>query len=75
MWKCSENKIRKAGNINDRRKRAIAIGCEDQHKTPVPEERTCPVCGKDIEVFVVKGRVVEDAVCDCGYVIKADEAE
>ena len=53
----------------------MAIGCEDQHKTPVPEERTCHVCGKDIEVFVVKGRVVEDAVCDCGYVIKADEAE
>lgn len=49
-----------------------AFGCEDKYKTPVPEDRICPVCGKDIEVFVVRGRVIEDSACECGYVIKAD---
>ena len=55
--------------------REMAISCEDKYKTPVPEDRKCPVCGKDIEVFVVKGRVVEDAECECGHVIKAEEPE
>lgn len=49
----------------------VASGCEDKDKVPIPEDRICPQCGADIEVFVVKGRVWEDAECECGYVIKA----
>ena len=52
---------------------AVLDGCEGAFKTPIPEERICPQCGKEIEVFTVKGRVVEDTACECGYVIKADE--
>ncbi len=49
------------------------FGCEEKNKTPVPEERVCPQCGREIEVFLSKGRIMEDAVCECGYVIKAQE--
>ena len=51
----------------------IAFGCEDKNKTPIPEDRICPNCGKEIEVFVSRGRILEDSVCECGYVIKAEE--
>lgn len=54
---------------------AVLDGCEAEFKTPVPEERICPQCGKEMEVFTVKGRVVEDAVCECGYVIKAQDPD
>ena len=26
-------------------------GCEEKYKTPVLEERKCPVCGDEVEVF------------------------
>ena len=52
---------------------AVLDGCESKNKTPVLEERTCPQCGEPIEVFTVRGRIKEDAKCDCGYVIKAEE--
>lgn len=51
----------------------IAFGCEDKHRTPILEERICPNCGEEIEVFVSRGRVIEDSACVCGYVIKAQE--
>ena len=54
---------------------AVLDGCEGAFKTPIPEERICHQCGKEIEVFTVKGRVVEDTACECGYVIKADEPD
>ncbi len=54
---------------------AVMEGCESQYRTPVPEDRTCPVCGKEVEVFTNRGRIVEDAVCPCGYVFKAEEQE
>ena len=54
---------------------AVLDGCEGAFKTPIPEERICPQCGKEIEVFTVNGRVVEDTACECGYVIKADEPD
>ena len=50
-------------------------GCEAKYRTPVPEDRICPKCGKPIEVFTVRGRVTEDAECECGYVIKADDPD
>ncbi len=50
----------------------VAFGCEDRNRTPIPEDRICPQCGRDIEVFLVKGRVIGDAPCACGYVIKAE---
>lgn len=50
-----------------------AFGCEDKYKTPMPEDRICPNCGEEVEVFVNRGRIVEGAVCDCGYVIEAEE--
>lgn len=54
---------------------AVLEGCEGQRRTPVLEERKCPKCGADMEVFTVRGRIVEDAACDCGYVLKADPPE
>ena len=50
----------------------VSFGCEDKNKTPIPEERICPQCGEEIEVFTVKGRVIEDAVFTCGYVIREE---
>ncbi len=54
---------------------AFMDGCESKYRTPVPEDRVCPVCGKEVEVFTNRGRIVEDAVCPCGYVFKAEEQE
>ena len=51
----------------------IAFGCEDKNRTPIPEDRICPMCGNEIEVFVSRGRIIEDSVCECGYVMKAEE--
>ena len=53
---------------------AILNGCEEKYITPVPEDRTCPVCGEEVEVFTKAGRLVEDAVCPkCGHVFRAEE--
>lgn len=52
---------------------SVAYGCEDKNRTPVLEERTCPKCGLDMEVFLINGRIAEDSVCKCGYVVEAEE--
>ena len=52
---------------------SILEGCEGKYKTPVPEERVCPVCGRSVEVFTSVGRVLEDTACACGYVWPAQE--
>ena len=31
----------------------IAFGCEDKNRSPIIEDRVCPKCGGDIEVFFV----------------------
>lgn len=46
-------------------------GCEEKNKTPILEEKRCPHCGEDVEVFTRKGKIVEEAVCECGYVFEA----
>lgn len=51
----------------------IASGCEERNRVPVPEDRICPQCGRDIEVFLLKGRVMEEVVCECGYTIEAED--
>ena len=48
-------------------------GCEEQHKTPILEERICPECGETVEVFTRKGRIAEESHCDCGYVFLVQE--
>ena len=48
-------------------------GCESKYRTPVPEERIWPKCGKEVEVFTVKGKIKEDTACSCGYVFKEEE--
>ncbi|MBQ7372188.1 MAG: hypothetical protein IJW67_09995 [Blautia sp.] len=52
---------------------AVMEGCESGFRTPEPEDRICPKCGRDVEVFTIKGRIVEDATCECGYVFEAQE--
>ena len=32
----------------------IAFGCEDKNRTPIIEDRICPKCGRDIEVFLLE---------------------
>lgn len=54
---------------------AIMDGCESKYRTPVVEERVCPECGKEVEVFTNRGRIVEDAQCSCGHVFQAEEIE
>ncbi len=51
---------------------AVLDGCEGKHKTPIPEDRICPQCGKEVEVFTSRGKIIEDTPCDCGYVFKAE---
>lgn len=51
----------------------IFEGCETRAKTWELEERVCPECGELIECYTMKGRIVEDAECTCGYVLKAQE--
>lgn len=54
---------------------AVLDGCEAKYRTPVPEERICPKCGKTVEVFTSRGRITEDAVCECGHVFAAEEIQ
>ncbi|MBQ8304976.1 MAG: hypothetical protein IJX90_01965 [Blautia sp.] len=53
---------------------AVMDGCEAGFRTAVAEDRKCPVCGKEVEVFTIKGKITEDTACDCGYVFKAETA-
>ena len=54
---------------------AVLDGCESKYRTPVSEDRICPTCGEEVEVFTVRGRVVEETSCSCGYVFQAEEVE
>lgn len=54
---------------------AIMDGCESKYRTPVMEERVCPECGKEVEVFTNGGRIVENAQCSCGHVFQAENVE
>ncbi|HIR75797.1 MAG TPA: hypothetical protein IAB97_02650 [Candidatus Choladousia intestinipullorum] len=54
---------------------SVMDGCESKYRTPVPEDRTCPQCGKEVEVFTSRGRIIEDTACECGYVFKAEDAQ
>lgn len=53
---------------------AVMDGCESKYRTPVPEERICPECGKEVEVFTNQGKIVEETTCSCGHVFQAEEA-
>ena len=37
---------------------SILEGCRGPHKTPIPEERRCPACGEEVEVFTVRERII-----------------
>ncbi len=52
---------------------SVMDGCESIHRTPISEDRICPKCGKEVEVFTTRGKIIEDAACDCGYVFRAEE--
>ena len=52
---------------------AVMDGCEAKYKTLVLEDRICPKCGNEVEVFTSRGRIIEDTACPCGYVFKAEE--
>ena len=54
---------------------AVIDGCEAKYRTPVPEDRICPQCGAEVEVFTIRGKITEDTPCDCGYVFKAEEPD
>lgn len=49
------------------------IGCEENRNTPILEERVCPQCGEEVEVFTRDGRLIDDFPCECGYVFRAEE--
>ena len=49
------------------------FSCEENTRTPVLEERICPRCGAEVEVFTVKGRLNDDYTCECGYVFRKEE--
>lgn len=52
---------------------SVLGGYEEKDRTPVPEERVCPNCGEEVEVFTVKGRLIDDFTCGCGYVFQKEE--
>lgn len=52
---------------------SILGGCEAKNRTPVLEERVCPDCGKTVEVFTVRGRLIDDFTCQCGHVFPHEE--
>ncbi|MFR3030086.1 MAG: hypothetical protein ACLTNO_01635 [Blautia sp.] len=53
---------------------AVFEGCEGGNKTWALEERGCPQCGAEMDVYTSSGRIVEDSVCSkCGYTIKDQE--
>ena len=52
----------------------VMDGCEGAFRTPVPEDRICPKCGSEVEVFTIRGRIREETVCECGYVFQVEEA-
>ena len=54
---------------------SIIDGCNSKFKTPVPEERSCPKCGQDVEVFTLRGRITEDTKCNCGFVFEQQEPD
>ena len=45
---------------------AVMDGCEAKYKTPVPEDRICPKCGNEVEVFTSRGRIIEDTATRTG---------
>ena len=51
---------------------SILGGCEEKNKTPILEERVCPKCGNEVEVFAVKVRLIDDFTCDCGYIFQKE---
>ena len=52
---------------------AVMDGCAGRTRTLVLEERKCPKCGADVEVFTLRGRIAEKTTCDCGYVFEIQE--
>lgn len=54
---------------------AVLDGCEAKFRTPVPEDRVCPKCGKEVEVFTVQGKITEEVKCECGYVFEAQPVD
>jgi predicted RNA-binding Zn-ribbon protein involved in translation (DUF1610 family) len=52
---------------------AVMDGCESKNRTPILKEIPCPRCGETMEIYTVKSRMIEDAQCDCGYVLKAED--
>lgn len=54
---------------------AILDGCSGKSWTPTVQERPCPTCGEDLEVFTKDGVVTEEVTCPkCGLVIEAGKA-
>lgn len=54
---------------------AVMDGCESKYRTPVPEDRICPTCGKTVEVFTSRGRIIEETACECGYVFQPEDLQ
>lgn len=54
---------------------SVMDGCESKHRTPVSEDRICPKCGKEVEVFTIRGKIMEDTPCECGYIFPSEEIQ
>ena len=57
-------------------------GCQEGKGTPRLVEVKCPVCGEEVEVFVLMGgpigktgTLANDETCSCGYVFAAGRYE
>ena len=51
---------------------AILDGCGAKSWTPTLEEKACPTCGAEVEVFTKDDIVTEEVKCPkCGLVIEA----
>ncbi len=54
---------------------SILHGCQGIDRTPIPETRTCPGCGRTVEVFTLQGKLVGDVTCPCGYRFAREAAD
>ena len=39
---------------------SVLGGCEEKNKTPVLEERVCPNCGDEVEVFQKEQQIISE---------------
>lgn len=52
---------------------SVIDGCLGKYRTPLLEEKRCPVCHTQMEIFSRAGQTVATSICPgCGYTVEVD---